>query len=343
MSQHAPHDMVQDLTVVGPLSARGRNAWLGVVDGRQVVVRFVDRAPGEADVARFERFKRFVRSTTMPRCSHIARTLDHGLTPTHTPFVITEWRDGETLAHGLSEKGPQALGQARTLFAQIAKTLASLHRRGHIHGNLHAGSVLLSPTQPLFVTLLEVGLAQVAPSNEEIGTVPSLEQTTMSPARLTGAPADEQDDLWAFAVLAYQAITGRLPFSRRSLAAQLVSIHEGRVAPLELPGLSPETHAALTAWFGKALSLDPKARFRTIAEMNAGWLEATHEHAEPYGAADAPPASGVRVIGGRDVAGFDTWTQFEACVESTVIDGVARRDGGHVTKAPHGAAATAVN
>jgi serine/threonine-protein kinase len=84
----------------------------------------------------------------------------------------------------------------------------------------------------------------------------------MSPEQLREAHGvDYRADLWALAVVAYRAITGRLPFVSGNFAGLCMAICTGRYPPAS--SVDPRLPTSLDAWFERSLSLDREQRFET--------------------------------------------------------------------------------
>src|SRR5690606_8740133 len=88
----------------------------------------------------------------------------------------------------------------------------------------------------------------------------------MSPEQLEGRKdVDHRTDLWSLGVVAYQTLTGELPFSGSSFVAVGAAVLRGRYRPVT--ELLPELPAALDDWFAKALAPEADARFASGRAM----------------------------------------------------------------------------
>jgi len=81
---------------------------------------------------------------------------------------------------------------------------------------------------------------------------------------------DLRSDVWSSAVVAYRCLTGALPFEGDTFGTMCLSVHDGQFAPPN--SVDPTIPKELDAWFAKALSLDPSARFQSASEMANAYL-----------------------------------------------------------------------
>ena len=138
--------------------------------------------------------------------------------------------------------------------AQLATGLSFLHGKGKLHRDVKPSNVLVTPEER--VVLLDFGLAteieasKLGESIESAGT-----PEYMSPEQARCEPLSVASDWYSVGVMLYQALTGRLPFSRKELAA---SPDRSRFpSPLEVePGVSAE----LSALCMSLLAHDPRRR-----------------------------------------------------------------------------------
>jgi eukaryotic-like serine/threonine-protein kinase len=128
---------------------------------------------------------------------------------------------------------------------------------------------LIDSDGELFVKVLDFGIAKrtqdaglgMTSTGTMVGT-----PFYMSPEQVMSAKGvDFRADLWSVAVVAYNALTGTLPFQAETLGALCVAINMASFTPVSSvrPGLPP----ALDTWFARALSRDPAGRFGSAKEL----------------------------------------------------------------------------
>jgi hypothetical protein len=169
--------------------------------------------------------------------------------------LVMEYVPGGTVrdrlrAHQGTEATPRGLDPAEVLALGrgLLGTLAFVHQRGVVHGDLTPRNLLLrAPGEPV---LVDFGIARTGegpgPAEEAAGT-----PLYLAPERMRGAPASERTDLFAAGALLWEALVGRPMRSHADLMAGTI---ESRPLPAELmAALSPELAglprviAALTA------------------------------------------------------------------------------------------------
>jgi serine/threonine protein kinase len=132
------------------------------------------------------------------------------------------------------------------------------------------------------ITLVDFGVASSA--NEPWLTSQGATVGTaayMSPEQLIdGASSDPAVDLWATAVVAYECLTGRLPFDGPTYGAICVALNEGAYLPPSV--LRPELPEEVDAWFFRAFAGQVSDRFANACEMEHAWRHAmTRPRVEP--------------------------------------------------------------
>ncbi|MRG90737.1 serine/threonine-protein kinase [Polyangium spumosum] len=240
--------------------------------GKEVAVKLMGRALSR-NSSPLHRFQREADvAARQIKSPHVAQVLEHGLTRNGMPYLVMELYDGEDLGARLQKSGPMSPKEAARLVSQLAKGLGKAHLLGLVHRNLKPSNVFLTENEngEFDAKVLDLGLS-VRAGISSMGRTTS-DATTMispefmSPEQIFGQKdVDFRSDLWALAVLAYYALSGRAPFSGQNLEAFGNAIEEGRFEPITtlVPGL-PST---VDAFFTKALQRDPTARFTGAKEL----------------------------------------------------------------------------
>jgi serine/threonine-protein kinase len=215
------------------------------------------RGEREEELARFRAEARHAGSVSHPG---IAQVYDyHDANPPSPPFLVMELVDGPSLA-GLLEDGPIDPARTMDLIAQAAHALEAAHAVGLVHRDIKPGNLLLTRAGQLKIT--DFGIAHAADSvtltrpGALIGT-----PAYLAPERAAGAPAAPAADLYALGIVAFQCLTGELPFTGEPLVIALA--HQDR----PFPPLPPSVPAEVAALVAGLTAKDPGARPGSAAEV----------------------------------------------------------------------------
>jgi len=148
------------------------------------------------------------------------------------------------------------------------------HRRRLIHRDLKPENVFLARSAEggEVVKVLDFGIAKFLSGDEAAGgramgetTVGMLVGTPnyMSPEQLLGERSSVQSDIWALTVMAYECLTGVLPFPTGQRDAWRGAVLSGRYTPLEEP--LAEVPERWTAFFADGLAVERERRPQTVA------------------------------------------------------------------------------
>jgi len=159
----------------------------------------------------------------------VLRRLDHpGIVRFHDAgncgdgaFCAMELVTGPQLATVTVDFGASKTPRMLTILRRVASTLAFLHRRGVVHGDLTPSNVLLrAADEPVLIDFgLAVELSATPPRNA--GKIAPRKDRTfgtlayMAPEQIRGEPIDARADLYAFGCILYETLTGRAPFTGR--------------------------------------------------------------------------------------------------------------------------------
>ena len=152
----------------------------------------------------------------------VARRVDnpHIVKPCHTPmprsaiYVATEYLEGKSLTQWIRENLLPDLESFRNIMQQLARGLQGLHRQEMLHQDLKPDNILISPDGKL--TIIDFGAARVAGLEEAQTGLPQINllgaAQYAAPEYFIGEIGSPSSDQFSLGVIAYQILTGRLPY-----------------------------------------------------------------------------------------------------------------------------------
>src|SRR4051812_20559642 len=235
-----------------------------------VAVKLIDPELAKKESAR-ERFRREATAAAQLRSAHVVQILDHGIEGDQ-PFIVMELLDGEDLFERLTHRTRITLRETSKIVTQVARALTRAHAAGIIHRDLKPENIFLVPNDDdEVVKVLDFGVAKfkdpgkAAMQRTGLGTLIGTPHY-MSPEQVKGiSEIDSRADLWALGVIAYQCVTGELPFDSEGVGDLLIKISIGEM-PVPSKVL-PSIPANFDAWFARACERDPAKRFQSAREM----------------------------------------------------------------------------
>ncbi|MGH9686747.1 MAG: protein kinase domain-containing protein [Candidatus Acidiferrales bacterium] len=188
-------------------------------------------------------------------------------------FLVMEYVEGRTLKELIAEK-TLLLSQVLDFGAQIASALDAAHEAGIVHRDIKPTNVVVRPNQQIKV--LDFGLAkmtvayfhqqkQASPDLTDAGTIVGT-VNYMSPEQTRGEAVDPRSDIFSLGCVLYEAATGRLPFTGRSI---LEIMHEIATAVPPPPSrVQQGLPAAFDRLVTKCLEKEPAQRFARASEVS---------------------------------------------------------------------------
>jgi class 3 adenylate cyclase len=216
------------------------------------------------------RFEREAMALAQVRNEHIVQIHDYGIDE-GSPFIVMELLSGEDMDARLRRERRLSPAATLNLLRQIADGLAAAVAVGVVHRDLKPGNIFIVRNDAgESVKLLDFGMAwTLAAAMDETSPTSSRAllgtPAYMSPEQVRGVAPHHLGDLWSLAVVAYKALTGRLPFQRESLGELIISICTDDFPPPSsfVPGLA---HGA-DHFFERALAKDRSQRFQSAREL----------------------------------------------------------------------------
>ncbi|WP_437669116.1 serine/threonine-protein kinase [Sorangium sp. So ce131] len=217
------------------------------------------------------RFAREARATAKlgSETDFVVQIMDFDL-DAGTPFIVMELLRGEDLDARIRRCGPLSMQEMAVFLRQIALALREAHAIGLVHRDIKPSNLFIScEDEEERIKILDLGIVkEIGPgatstSGELLGTLQYI-----SPEQLDGDALDHRADLWSLGLVAYQALSGRLPF--QTVGEQMTLLSGGRVPRISqiAPGLPVE----LDGFFERAFQIDPALRFQTAEALARAFL-----------------------------------------------------------------------
>ena len=242
---------------------------------RRVAVKVIrEELVGNAEAAgRFQREARAAASFSHP---NVVTIYDFGVAANTRAFLVMELLEGVALRDEMKLAGRLAVARVCGVMRDVCAAVEAAHHRQLVHRDLKPENIFLARGETgetakvldfgiaKFLLPPKLGDATGATGDTEsvalIGTV-----RYMSPERLRGGKANVGWDLWALAVVAYEALAGAHPFAGATLAEFSRAILAGELEPIA--SHAPEAPESWQVFFARALSLDSAARPGSAAEL----------------------------------------------------------------------------
>lgn len=212
-------------------------------------------AGGADAVERFEQETRLIAELSHP---NIVGIHDVGHSSDGALYYAMPFLPGGDLT---ARASPRPLAEIRKLLACLLDALGYAHGKGIVHRDIKPANVLFDEHGT--PQLADFGVAIRTLNSERLTQVGLTVGSTgyMSPEQARGMPVDARSDLYSVGVLAYELLTGSLPFRG-------VDAFEVAIAQLEqnVPRL-PKERAHWQGFIDKALARQPAQRFQNAAEM----------------------------------------------------------------------------
>jgi serine/threonine-protein kinase len=209
--------------------------------------------------ARFQREARASASLSHP---NIIDVFDVG-EENGQPYIVMELVHGQTLKEIIAAEAPFHPADVGELLRQVGGALDYAHKRGYVHRDIKPGNILVDEHRRARVVDFGIarGLADVTLTDPGgLGTA-----NYVSPEQASGLMATPASDIYSAGVVAFEMLTGEVPFQGTSpLAVAMQQLHDPPPPPSSLqPSLSAATDAVIL----RALEKDPTKRWPSVTAL----------------------------------------------------------------------------
>jgi len=234
---------------------------------RDVAIKVLPPAFAE-DSARMQRFER--EAQVLASLNHPNIAAIYGI---EAGAIVMELVEGEDL------KGPVPIDAAIAYARQIASGLEAAHEKGIVHRDLKPANIRITPDGTL--KLLDFGLAKATETSAAASAASPTHSPTLSlamtqagmilgtaaymaPEQARGKIVDRRADIWAFGVVFFELLTGKMLFAAGDTVTDIIAAVVTREPDWKL--LPAETPAHIRRLLERCLRKDPKLRLRDIGE-----------------------------------------------------------------------------
>jgi serine/threonine-protein kinase len=228
------------------------------------------------------------------------KVYDFGTMDNGTLYIAMEFLAGKSLDKVILEAGPMTPKRVLHLLQQIAGSLEEAHGQGIVHRDLKPENVILVDRagEKDVVKLLDFGIAartESASAEREakltqqgmvLGTPPY-----MSPEQFTGKALDRRSDIYSLGIMAYEMLTGRLPFEATTPWQWATEHMTAQPRPFDTTTVSAQIPLPMRSAILKALAKDREERFPTVGAFVEGMSASVSANEAPRAPAHSVDAT----------------------------------------------------
>ncbi|WP_078576212.1 Stk1 family PASTA domain-containing Ser/Thr kinase [Salipaludibacillus agaradhaerens] len=209
------------------------------------------------------RFRREAQSATSLSHPNIVSIFDVG-EEEDLYYIVMEYVKGQTLKDYITQKGKVSVDETIGILQQIISAVKNAHQNHIVHRDIKPHNILIDEDGTAKVT--DFGIARaiseatITHTNSVLGSVHYL-----SPEQARGGQVTYKSDLYSLGVLAYEMLSGEVPFTGDTAVAVAIK-HLQEPLPL-LKEKDPSIPQSVENFIMKATAKDPLKRFSTTDEM----------------------------------------------------------------------------
>jgi len=206
---------------------------------------------------------------------NVCRILRLGESEDGLIYLVMPFLKGELLSDREVRGGPMDISLSVTLLKQMCAGLHHAHELQIVHRDLKPENVMLVPDDGggggvERAVVMDFGLAKERRADPAIAKLTATgiilgTPEFMSPEQIRGKPLDARSDIYALGIVAFEMLTGKLPFQGRN--AQEMMIARLRSQPVPIRQYRSDVPEQVKKALSKALQTNPDDRFTTAIEF----------------------------------------------------------------------------
>jgi serine/threonine protein kinase len=191
-------------------------------------------------------------------------------------YIVMEMLEGRNLNQTVRKDGPIPSDRAIPILIQVCGALQEAHDLGIVHRDLKPENIFLSRQGGIndYPKVLDFGLAKVTERQMQPGSIILTQEGMvfgtpefMSPEQAQGKTLDARSDIYSLAVILYEVLTGKLPFTAKTPMEYIQKHVTEPIIPLSERVADKQFPKELDVVMARALSKKPEHRYQTAAEF----------------------------------------------------------------------------
>ena len=207
-----------------------------------------------------------------PNVCHIIRM---GETQDGLVYVVMPFVEGEILSDRNNREGMLPLGEVTKFVSEIAAGLQVAHELKIVHRDLKPENIMICKNADGTerAVVMDFGLAKERRADAELQKLTATgiilgTPEFMSPEQLRGKPLDPRTDVYSLALMTYEMLTGKLPFTGRTQQEMMIARLRNEPVPLRQARLGEvEFPEAVEKVLAKAMQRNPDDRYNSAPEF----------------------------------------------------------------------------
>ena len=178
-------------------------------------------------------------------------------------YIAMELLEGTTLKDWSRKPKLLPFDKVISIIATVADAMDYAHEQGVVHRDIKPANIMLTKEQ--VVKIMDFGIAKMAMSAKTQTNIVMGTPTYMSPEQIAGKKVDGRSDMFSLAVVMFELLTGRPPFTADNVSALLFAIAQTPHPSLKV--LRPDVPHTVKDVMDRALQKDPTQRYRRASEF----------------------------------------------------------------------------
>ena len=229
---------------------------------------------GEGMVERFKREARTAAALSHPHIIPIFAVKQSE----HIMYFVMKHVQGRPLDAVVHDVGRLPIPMVQTILAQVGDALGYAHRHGVIHRDIKSANIMIDEDGSAVVTDFGIAKVQEAQGLTVTGVTVGT-PAYMSPEQCATCEVSGASDQYSLGVVAYEMLTGRLPFQSASSMSVMYAHFNER--PADLARLRPDCPSNLAAAVMQMLEKEPEDRWPTMDDVVAVCGRPSLRHDDP--------------------------------------------------------------